>query len=91
MTRLFVAGYPRDATKEDMLALFERFGATGEDIVFPRDRRTRRKKGYAYVTLRDPQSAQRAVAMLHDLRIGENTLNVTLAEERARRGAQRPQ
>ncbi len=82
MTRLFVAGYPREATKEDLLPLFRQFGATAEGIVFPRDRRTRRKKGYAYVEVTDAAAADAAVAPLHDLEVAGDRLTVTRAEDR---------
>ncbi|GAC1501626.1 MAG: hypothetical protein NVS1B14_06100 [Vulcanimicrobiaceae bacterium] len=81
MTRLFVAGYPRDATKDDVLQLFRQFGVTEEAIVFPRDRRTRRKKGFAYITLAD-ERANEAITTLNEFAVGTAQLTVRRAEER---------
>ncbi len=82
MIRLFVAGYPREATKEDLLALFSRFGATAETITFPRDRRARRKKGYAYVVVLDERMAEEAIKTFHLLEIDGKQLTVKRADER---------
>lgn len=83
MIRLFVAGFPRDASKEDVLALFRQFGATDEGIVFPRDRRTRRKKGYAYVDVGDSGAADAAIKAFNLFQIGEGKeLTVCRAESR---------
>lgn len=82
MTRLFVAGYPREATKDDLLALFKNFGAGPDDVTFPRDRRSRRKKGYAYVNVRDDAAAAQAIAALNDFEIDGKPLTVTRAEDR---------
>ena len=82
MIRLFVAGYPREATKEDLLALFAQFGATLEEIVLPRDRRTRRKKGFAYVSVRDEASADAAVKTFHLFVVRDKALTVVRAQER---------
>ena len=82
MIRLFVAGYPRDASKDDLLALFRQFGATEEDVTFPRDRRTRRKKGYAYVNVRDDSSADGAIRAFNLFEIDGKQLTVIRAEDR---------
>ena len=82
MIRLFVAGYPRDATKEDVLRLFERFGATEDDVTFPRDRRSRRKKGFAYVNVTDDRAADEAIAAFHLFEIGGKALTVVRAADR---------
>ncbi len=82
MIRLFVAGYPRDASKEDLLALFKQFGVTDEGVVFPRDRRTRRKKGFAYVEVADDQAAQSAIDIFHQFVIDGKELTVCRAEDR---------
>jgi len=82
MIRLFVAGYPREASKDDLLALFRQFGAGEEDVTFPRDRRTRRKKGYAYVNVRDNVAAENAIRAFHLFEIDGKQLNVMRAEDR---------
>ncbi|MBV9270415.1 MAG: RNA-binding protein [Candidatus Eremiobacteraeota bacterium] len=82
MIRLFVAGYPREAAKEDIVALFRQFGATEDDVTFPRDRRTRRKKGYAYVNVRDNTAAEGAIRAFNLFEIDGKQLTVMRAEDR---------
>ncbi|MDP9017156.1 MAG: RNA-binding protein [Candidatus Eremiobacteraeota bacterium] len=82
MIRLFVAGYPRDAAKEDLVALFKQFGVTDEGVVFPRDRRTRRKKGFAYVEVSSDLAAQEAIKAFNLFEIDGKPLTVCRAEDR---------
>lgn len=82
MIRLFVAGYPREATRDDLLRLFRQFGAGDEDVTFPKDRRSRRKKGYAYVNVGDEQSADAAIKAFHLFEIDGKALTVVRAEDR---------
>jgi RNA recognition motif-containing protein len=82
MIRLFVAGYPREATKADLLALFRQFGASEADVTFPRDRRSRRKKGYAYVNVVDDRSADAAIEAFNLFQIDGKPLTVIRASDR---------
>jgi RNA recognition motif-containing protein len=82
MIRLFVAGYPREATKDELLALFRQFGCGDDDITFPRDRRTRRKKGYAYVNVRDESAASAAITAFNLFEIEGKPLTVIRAADR---------
>jgi RNA recognition motif-containing protein len=82
MIRLFVAGFPRDAAKDDVLSLFRQFGVTEEGVVFPRDRRTRRKKGFAYVEVADDKSAEAAIKAFHLFEVSGKALTVCRAEDR---------
>jgi RNA recognition motif-containing protein len=82
MIRLFVAGYPREATKTDLLALFRQFGAGEEDVTFPRDRRSRRKKGYAYVNVTDDRAADAAIKAFNLFEIDGKPLTVIRAADR---------
>lgn len=80
--RLFVAGYPREATKDDLLRLFRQFGAGDEDVTFPRDRRSRRKKGYAYVNVADEATAAAAIAAFNEFEIDGKAMTVIRASDR---------
>lgn len=82
MIRLFVAGYPREASKEDLLRLFRQFGAGDDDVTFPKDRRSRRKKGYAYVNVTDQHAADAAIKAFHLFEIDGKALTVVRAEDR---------
>lgn len=82
MIRLFVGGLPPTATKEEVFKLFRRFGARQEGIALPRDRKTRRKKGVAFIELESIGAAEAAIATFHGFEIGGKPLTVCLAEER---------
>ena len=89
IVRIFVGGLPLTAVKDDVVKLFRQFGATDEGTVLPRDRRTRRKKGFAYVALPDAAAATAAIAVFNGFAIGTKELTVTRAEDRPLR-KQRP-
>ena len=82
MIRIFVGGLPQTASKGDVCKLFKRFGAREEGVVLPRDRRTRRKKGVAYVEIESIGAAEAAIAMFNGFEILGKTLTVCLAEDR---------
>ncbi len=82
MIRLFVAGYPREATKDDLLQLFRQFGADDGDVTFPRDRRSRRKKGYAYINVSDDRAADAAIKAFNLFEIDGKQLTVIRAADR---------
>ena len=66
----------------ELLALFRQFGCSDEDVTFPRDRRTRRKKGYAYVNVRDDAAATAAIAAFNLFEIEGKQLTVIRADDR---------
>lgn len=85
MIRLFVAGYPREASKVDLVRLFRQFGAGEQDITFPKDRRSHRKKGYAYVNVTDDKAADAAIKAFHLFEIDGKAMTVVRAEDRPQR------
>ena len=80
--RIFVGGLPRTATKDDVVRLFRQFGAVDDDVVLPRDRRTRRRKGFAYVEIGDELRARAAIAVFAGFEIDGKPLTVCAADER---------
>ena len=80
--RIFVGGLPRTATKDDVVQLFRPFGAADDDVVLPRDRRTRRRKGFAYVELADATAVQAAIAHFADYAFDGKPLTVCAAANR---------
>ena len=87
--RLFVGGLPREATKEDVIRLFRQFGVTEDGVVLPRDRKTRRRKGFAYVDVPDAASADRAIAVFAGFEIAGKPRTVCRAEDRPLKRPQR--
>ncbi|HZZ66193.1 MAG TPA: RNA-binding protein [Candidatus Baltobacteraceae bacterium] len=90
MIRLFVAGYPRDAAKADLVTLFRQYGTQEADVTFPRDRRSRRKKGYAYVNVADEKAADAAISAFHGFEIDGKALTVVRAADRPLKRPRRP-
>ena len=73
--RIFIGGLPPSATKDDLVRLFRQFGADDDSVVLPRDRRTRRRKGIAYVEIPDPdqKAGRRKVAIKAGISNGTKT------------------
>ncbi|GAC1539461.1 MAG: hypothetical protein NVS2B17_14770 [Candidatus Velthaea sp.] len=80
--RIFVGGLPRTATKDDIVKLFRQFGATEENVVLPRDRRTRRRKGVAYIDIAETEKADAAIAVFAGFEVDGRALTVCRAEDR---------
>ena len=87
--RIFIGGLPPSATKDDIVRLFRQFGADDDAVVLPRDRRTRRRKGIAYVEIPDPDRARAALTVFSDFAIGGKTLTVCAANDRPPRRQRR--
>lgn len=80
--RIFVGGLPASATKEDVVRLFRQFGVDDAGVVLPRDRRTHRRKGFAYVEIADAERAQAAIAAFAGFSINDKALTVCAATDR---------
>jgi hypothetical protein len=80
--RIFIGGLPPSATKDDLVRLFRQFGADDDSVVLPRDRRTRRRKGIAYVEIPDPERARAALAVFSGFAFAGKTLTVCAADDR---------
>jgi RNA recognition motif-containing protein len=77
---LRVKGIPRTASRSDVAAFFTRFGATLENVRWPRDRKTYRKRDFVYVDVPDAAQAESAIRLLHGTPIGTSALEVTRYE-----------
>jgi RNA recognition motif-containing protein len=77
--RLLVRGIAPGVPVTEIAALFAPFKADPERIAIPRDRRTRRRKGIAFVIVPDDGHAQRAIDALQNAVLGEKTLTVERA------------
>jgi hypothetical protein len=88
--RIFVGGLPQTASKDDVVRLFRQFGADDAGVVLPRDRRTRRRKGFAYVEIPDLERARAALAMFAGFTLEGKTLTICAADDRPRKRPRRP-
>ncbi len=80
--RLLIRGIARGVASTDIAELFAPFGADPERIALPRDRRTRRRKGIAYVMVPSAHAAAAAIAALNNTQLQEKTITVEAAAER---------
>ena len=80
--RLLIRGISRGVAVTEIAELFAKFGGDPERIAVPRDRRTRRRKGVAYVFVPSEREAALAIASLNGQTLGDKTLTVERAAER---------
>lgn len=77
-----VRGIAKGVAVNDIAELFAPFGGDPDRIALPRDRRTRRRKGIAYVFVPNARLAAAAIDALQNATLAEKTLAVELAAER---------
>ncbi|HEX3467590.1 MAG TPA: RNA-binding protein [Candidatus Elarobacter sp.] len=87
--RLLIRGVARGVSSLDIAQLFAPYGVDTERIALPRDRRTRRRKGIAYVFVPTMRHADAAIKALNQTELGEKTITVETAEERPPRRPRR--
>jgi RNA recognition motif-containing protein len=80
--RLLVRGIARGVASTDIAELFRPYGGDPERIALPKDRRTRRRKGIAYVFVPSVHAARAAVEALNNTTFQEKQITVELAAER---------
>lgn len=81
ITKLFVVGFPRDMSEVGLLELFSHFGQVAS-LNIVRDKGSSVSLGYGFVEMTDEVGAKRAVAGLHQFKIGDRTLNVRINDKR---------
>lgn len=59
--RIFVGGVPDVLLEEDMKVHFEKYGKV-EDVYFPKEKETRKRRGFCYVRFDNPKAADAAAA-----------------------------
>lgn len=85
---IYVGNLPWRTTSEDLRALFEPYG-TVENTRIVTDRETGRSRGFGFVDMADAESAQKAVAELHNYEYGGRPLTVNEAMSRQGNGGNR--
>ena len=81
--RLLVRGIGRGVAITDVAELFAPFGVDPERIALPRDRRTRRRKGIAFVFVAErARSPTHAIKTLNETTFHEKPITVEIAAER---------
>jgi RNA recognition motif-containing protein len=87
--RLLVRGIARGVSSVEIAELFAPYGVDPERIALPRDRRTRRRKGIAYVMVANARLAAEAIKALNDTVLQDKTITIEAAAERPPRRPRR--
>jgi RNA recognition motif-containing protein len=80
--RLLIRGIARGVASTEIAQLFAPFGVDPERIALPRDRRTRRRKGIAYIFVPSPHAARLAIDALNNTALQDKTITIEIAAER---------
>jgi RNA recognition motif-containing protein len=80
--RLLIRGIARGVASTEIAEVFAPFGVDAERIALPRDRRTRRRKGIAYVFVPSAQHAKDAIDALNNTLLQEKQITIEPAAER---------
>ena len=80
--RLLIRGIARGVASTEVAELFAPFGGDPESVALPRDRRTRRRKGIAYVMVPNAALAAAAIKALNNTVLQEKTITIEAAAER---------
>ena len=78
---LFVAGLPYDLDDDELMEIFEKFGAVNSAKVAI-DRETGQSRGFGFVDMKNDAEAKDAIENLNDISLGKKPLVVKQAEER---------
>ena len=83
--KLFVAGLPYDLDDEELMEIFEKFGAiTSAKVAI--DKETGKSRGFAFVDMPNEEEAREAIEHLNDISLGKKPLVVKEADERSSPG-----
>jgi cold-inducible RNA-binding protein len=79
--KIFVAGLPYDLDDDELMEIFEKFGAVTSAKV-AMDKETGKSKGFGFVEMPDTAEGKEAIEGLNDISLGKKPLVVKEAEER---------
>jgi len=82
---LFVAGLPYDLDDDELMEIFEKFGAVNSAKVAI-DRETGQSRGFGFVDMQNDAEARDAIENLNDISLGKKPLVVKQAEDRQQGG-----
>lgn len=77
-----VRGIARGVSVTELAELFMPYGGDPNRIALPRDRRTRRRKGIAYVVFANARLAEAAIAAFTNTVLQDKTITLELAADR---------
>ncbi len=81
MTTLYVSNLNYKITEKDLRSIFSKYGRVlNAKLII--DFKLKQSKGYAFIKMKDAQSAHLAVSKLHLKQLDGRTLKVVIADER---------
>ncbi|HYW54686.1 MAG TPA: hypothetical protein VE826_11990 [Dongiaceae bacterium] len=80
--RLLIRGIAKGVASTEVAQLFAPFGGDPESVALPRDRRTRRRKGIAYVMVPNAALAAAAIKALNNTPLQDKIITIEAAAER---------
>jgi len=83
-SKLYVGNLSYTTSETDLQDMFAAHGTVIE-VKMPFDRESGRPRGFAFVTMATPESAQAAILALNGTTVGERTLTVNEARPREER------
>ncbi len=83
-SKLYVGNLAYTTSESDLQDMFAAHGTVIE-VKMPFDRESGRPRGFAFVTMATPESAQAAILALNGSAVGERTLTVNEARPREER------
>ena len=83
---LFVAGLPYDLDDDELMEIFEKFGAVNSAKV-AMDKETGKSRGFGFVDMKNDAEGRDAIENLNDISLGKKPLVVKQAEERSQGGS----
>ena len=83
-SKLYVGNLSYTTSESDLQDMFAAHGTVIE-VKMPFDRESGRPRGFAFVTMATPESAQAAILALNGTAVGERTLTVNEARPREER------
>jgi len=86
MAKLFIVGFPKGMQEIELLEMFSLHGIVNT-VTIVTDRETGDSRGYGFITMADDHGAERAIAALDGTSIGGRTINVRVAENKAKEQA----
>ena len=84
--KLYVGNLPFSTTEDELFNLFGADGRQVSEVAIINDRETGRPRGFAFVTMANPDDARSAIAALNGASLGGRTLRVNEAEDKPRGG-----
>lgn len=81
MVKLFVSGFPAEASELEIVQLFDPFGKV-VTIKIVIDKMTKKRKGYAFLEMDEEAAAQTAILELNGAAWGDRELTVNYAAEK---------